>query len=689
MRFRPALIRSVVAVWVIGLLAVLFVAYEKALIIPYMLRLAVNALSLLKVPSLFWELTVVRITDLVMVLLLFVSAWCIGLLLLRWFRWAERFDVFTNLFGIGLGLGVWSTCILLAGLLGWMQPWLYLSSAALSLALLGWHWPWVLRAWRTFRDRPRSQLSGYERCVVLALAIGFVLILIPSLTPEVEYDALGYHLSTLTDYRKAGEVVFLPHNSLASLPSLTEMLYLWGITLGDSSCAKLIHGAFALLIVSGLIALGKELQNRSVGLTAAALFCLLPYITTLAETARVDLATAFYGFLAGVALQRYLLDSTPAGRLGSGSDPDRSETSFLWMAALASGFSMATKYTGAAVVLVPCLVLLPMHLRGRRLGFSFFAFLLMAAIPILPWLAKNYAFTGNPVYPLAQELFHGGTTSAAPFSGPSFDRPSDWATLVRGAWDFSVKDAYASPVLLLFAPLCVLFCRPTAAWRFCACFAGLIYLFWFLLTGREWRWFCPALPWFALMGARAIAALEQDRVTGFLARAALAVTLAFNLGLSFLISALDHSDPGRSPPVMTKLAVFLGHVSPRDYVNEFFGAIGWMNDHLPDNTCVLYVGEHRTFYARHRTLSSQAYDRNRLHEFVEGCSTPQSVLERMRQRGVSHVYVDLVEVNNQNRQTGSFQELDWALFESFLRSHTRLLFQHGSHSVYGIRLNGT
>jgi len=680
MRFRPVLVRLLVGVWLGTVLAACFVGYSKALVVAYVGKLALHAIELLKVPTEFWLLIPGRVADVAAVALLFASAWCIGLALLRSFRWVDRCDTLASLFSIGLGLGVWSTWVLAAGLAGWMRPGLYLGCALLSLTLMMWHWPWVSRAWKDCRERERTPLSGYERCLILALALGFVLVLIPSLTPEVEYDALDYHLSSLSDYRKAGRIEFLPYNSLASLPSLTEMLYLWGISLRDSSVAKLIHGTFGLLIGIGLIALGKEVHSRSAGITAAALFYPLPYLTTLSETARVDLATAFYAFLAGVWLRRYLSEPTVTNQ----SDTETKHVPALWMASLAAGLSMATKYTGAALVLVPCLLLLLGHLRGRRLGFAFLNFLLVSALPILPWLAKNFAYTGNPVFPLAQEFFQGETQRSPPYAGPVFDSLSAWATIFKGAWDFSVKDPYASPALLLFVPLFLLLAKPGHPWKFCAWFGGLMYLFWFVFTGRQWRWFCPALPWFALLGAYAIAVLERDRITAILTRVALALTLTLNLSLSFLVSALDHSNPRRFPPVMTKLSVFLGHVSEREYLGDLFGAILWMNDHLPDDASVLYLGEIRTFYARHRTLASETSDRNRLVVLLEGASTPKEVFERMTKQNVTHIYIDWFEVNSQNRHAANFADVNWELFEFFLRSHARLLFEHGTHFVYEI-----
>jgi hypothetical protein len=687
MRFSPFIARTIVGVWLMSVLAVYFFVYEKAWIVPYLLKLAGHALPLLSGPAGFWRVAGDRLLGCVAVLLLFGSAWCIGLALLRCLRWARCVDALASLFAVGFGLGIWSSFILVAGLLGWMQPGLYLGTAVGSLLLLGWHRPWLREAWKQSRATRSVRLSGYERCLLVALGASGVLVLIPSLTPEVEYDALGYHLASLADYRKAGRIEFLPYNSLASLPSLTEMLYLWGITVRDSSAAKLIHGMFGVLLATGLVAFGTRLQSRSVGLTAAALFYLLPNVTVLSETARVDLATAFYGFLAGMALHQYLYDV--AGTRQNSAVPVSGDTSllptsstWLWLAALATGFSMATKYTAAPVVLVPCLILLTMHLRGRTLGLRFLGFLFLSTLPILPWLLKNCAFTGNPVFPLAQELFADETRRAAPFAGPSFDSAGDWTSLVTGFWNFSVKDPYASPSLLLFAPLLLMLSRNGTSCKFCAWFGGLGYLFWFLLTGRQWRWFCPILPWLALLGAFAIAACERDRVMAVLSRGALALILAFNLGLSFLVSAFDHS--GRFPPVMTKLSVFLGHVSEMDYVDDLFGAIGWMNTHLPEDATVLYVGETRTFYARHRVLSSQPYDRNLLADLLEGAGKPDTVLDRMVQRGVTHIYVDLFEVNQQNRAVGNFQEVNWDLFESFLRSHSRQIFQHGTHGVYEI-----
>jgi hypothetical protein len=616
-----------------------------------------------------------RILDVGALLLLLASAWCVGLAMLRALRWIEKLDTLNHLLAIALGLGLWAWFVLIAGMLGAIAPGLYALPAFLSLLLIVWHKPWLTKSWSVFRQRAREKLRPFEVFLIACLVLGAVLHIIPAFAPEIEYDTLEYHLGALKEYQKAGRIHFLPHNFYASMPSLTEMLYLWGITLRSSTVAHLIHASFAGLTAIGLIAFGTRLGGRQLGLTAATLYYLLPFVTVLAETARIDLATTFFAFLAGAALHRHLFDA---------------DKHALRLAALAGGLAMATKYTAGPVVFLALILVLLIHRKQSSILHprSSILFLVLAVLPVLPWLIKNAIFTGNPVYPLANGIFQSpfwDDVCGARFHkhhAPSFGTFAAWASLVVSPWSQSVRESFSSPILLLFAPMFLLVGKAESRWKFCAWYALLIYACWWAFTFRPWRFLFPAMPWFALLGAMAAVTLDKERTIGLLTRAALAILLVFNLNYSFIINAVDINNADQFPPETSKLAVFFGRVSPSEYLGRIYFTIGWMAKNLPPDATVLYVGEARIYYTPHRVLANTVYDRSIVGEMVARSKTTDDVLREMRAQGVTHIYINKDELDRVGRNYKYLQDMNWPLFNQFLESHTRVFFRNNAHTVY-------
>ena len=124
--------------------------------------------------------------------------------------------------------------------------------------------------------------------------------------------------------------------------------------------------------------MAQRLWSRGVGLTAAALFYCTPFVQDLSQTARIDLATAFFATLAFGALVLWM------------EDDQRKE--LLWLSALGAGEALATKWPAAVVVLLPATVAVAVCRKYRLLaGYGLVVFAMVA-----PWLVKNWLLTEQP-----------------------------------------------------------------------------------------------------------------------------------------------------------------------------------------------------------------------------------------------------------------------------------------------------
>jgi len=331
------------------------------------------------------------------VTLILLAAFGVGATLLS--RWSSERNLLTALFALALGLWVVSVAILIVGAFS-----VAATPCVLALSLC-WLLPWPRQFLR--RDDACVAPTGWETILFCFLVIGALLNLIGALAPPFEYDELEYHLGALADYRRAGRIVFLPHNFYSNLPQLTEMLYLPG----SDTAAKLLHWTFGVLSALAVYAVTTRVSTRRVAVTAAALFYCVPFVQDLSITARIDLATTFFATLAFGGL---LLGETN-------------------LAALAAGCAVASKWTAIPVVLLLCLIFSARSV--RRL--SLFAFL--SSLFILPWLVKNWLLAGNPIYPLWSHAASWSAEQAALFAQkhhPSFDVAGLWQ-LVELPWRYS------------------------------------------------------------------------------------------------------------------------------------------------------------------------------------------------------------------------------------------------------------
>lgn len=633
--------------WVIGLTLIYLVRYE-ACFLPWQLGHLLSAtLPTLHIGPHFSEFIVARLKDGACVGATLAVAFALGAVA------TSRLLLPTDMLGtlVTLAIGLWgvAVAVLVIGITAIGKTPLVFAGLAL------WLFPAPREALRR-TVRAVDRLDGWAQCLVACVVIAAALNLPGTLAPPFEYDELEYHLGALADYQRAGRIVYLPHNFYSNLPQLTEMLYLLAATTTSDVAAKLLHWTFGLLAALAVYAVGKRLWTRRVGVTAAALFYCVPFVQDLSQTARIDLATTFFATLAFGGLLVW--------------SEDRNTERALWLSALMAGCAVATKWPAVAVVVLPALGFILVTSRSPRLiaGYCF-----LVALSVGPWLGKNWLLAGNPVYPLLHDIFPNSdwnTEQAALFAAKHYAifNASTPLELVRLAWRYSFAEPGAAPLLLLGAPL-MLLCTlddpraRRAGGLFVAAYAG-----WFLFTFRPWRFLFPAFPLAALVGAWALHRLGIERKTGWLVSRCPLIVLAMSLCALALGGLVDTEDPQRVPPRMSFLQHALGQTTRDEFVARMgrgtFAPIVWMNQNLPADARVLYVGEARAYYARHQALWSTVFD--------------QHPLEKATPPEFTHLYVNYSELERLRRSYGRFTEPRW----TELANEYRQLYQAGPGVVF-------
>lgn len=658
----------VLLLWPLVLFAIYFIMLERWTFIFNAAELGLGELIRLRFGPYFGSMLLKRTLDLASAAWLLIAATLTGWGILRAIKWTEEWTLWDCLTALAIGVLVLGDTVLLLGLLGIMQARVFwvLTIASAFLGVLGGRE--ALRScFPPRRTKSVPEIFPFEWLLIALSCLAALFNLITVFIPELEYDALEYHLGAPKEWLEAGSIHFLPHNFYASMPSLTEMLYLWGIVVrGDDGVAKLLHWAFGVFAALAAFALGSKLFHRKVGLWAAAIFYTMPFITDLSMTARIDLATTFFSALAvGQAAIFVQQNRRPA----------------LWLAAVLGGVAFSTKYPVAPIVVVPlCIALAIFCWRERRLG-SFAQAAVLGGIALLvasPWLLKNLVQTGNPFFPLLHSLFPSPFWDEARdalfvgFHGAKFTREGIVA-FGRNFMEFFFNGSLATPLLLMLLPLAIGLKHWPPGARFLWLWFALAFLAWFGVTFRPWRFILPLYPVLSVLAAATLVATGEQSFWGKILSPLSVLVLLVQLSISCMVLVVPLDRSTVTPKNLFNY--FLGHMSREEMLSRnLFDAIVWMNENLPSNSVVLYVGEARVFHAKHRVVWNTVFDRSPLGEMVDTSRDAAELRAQMQRRGITHIYWNHNEASRLQAHYGYLKDMDWDLFARFLREYTQKIY---------------
>jgi 4-amino-4-deoxy-L-arabinose transferase-like glycosyltransferase len=492
-------------------------------------------------------------------------------------------------------------------------------------------------------SRPRLPAGVVERSSLALVAAAGVFALIGALAPEVEYDALWYHLDLPKRYLDAGALVDFRCQYVAHYPSGTELLFGYGLALGDQIAAKLIHFGLGVLLVLATYRLGTQVSSRRAALLAAAILAVTPTVTWEATTAYVELGTAFFVVLALSGVIRYA------------EDPSRGT---LALAGLFAGFALATK-TLALIAVAPLGVLVLFAARGRPLRrlAAGGGFLGVALLPALPWYLRAQIETGNPVFPSAYGLFGADAdvwTAQADAAQQAFydhfgfrDGPG---SLLALPWDVTMHGAAFGGSLgvayLMLVPL-ALRVRPSRAFTLTALFCvGYLALWASPLSSLQLRFVVPVLGPLAVVAAAGFDAawqLARERAPAAGSVLAVVVLAALALALPPFVALHEPDGEGTLTHVLseTPLDVVTGAETEDAYIARrvpAYPAIQRLNRLAgPGDRVVMAIDPFANYYSQAELIPDFAVCLARAGLYGHG---PGAAWRALAKTGVDYVLVD-------------------------------------------------
>ncbi len=348
---------------------------------------------------------------------------------------------------------------------------------------------WMGRGGERLADPVQARADRVSLYVAgVALAFYGVLYLINALAPELEPDALGYHLGLTAEYVRLGR---FPRRVgfFEMVPQGLEMLFVPAFAFGRHSAARLVHCAFLLASVPLMLRIGRRLGlPDNAALAAAVLYFCAPVAGVAGTSAYTDAGGVYFTLATFYALLVWR---------------DTRDMRYLAVAGLTAGFCYAIKFPGGlvAVLAVVFVVAVERKIRIRQVALVAGTAMAMAS----PWILRSLDMTGDPVAPLASGIFHNAYFHASMEGSLATSLGSLGAVRWwRVPYELIVGGAFNGTMGPVFfaLPLGLLALRKGAG-RLCWVAAALLAAPWFWNTGA--RFLMPALPFLALALALGLA----------------------------------------------------------------------------------------------------------------------------------------------------------------------------------------
>ncbi len=478
------------------------------------------------------------------------------------------------------------------------------------------------------------------------------------------YDAMSYHLQLPKEWVAIGRIEPLSHNVYSYLPGYVEAAYYHlAILVGDPinavySC-QLLHAAMALLtavVVARLVGrlVGPPLAGP-IGSAAAVILIGTPWVVVVGSLGYNEMAVTL--FLA-VALYILIARSPTTWKYGG-------------ILGLLAAAACGAKLTAAGFVVLP-LVIVALFAIPRRcwLGVAL-AGAVAGLIGLLPYLLRNFVYSGNPVFPFATGFFglaHWSQNQVGNWmAGHVSDAPigSRFVELWNQLWRYGLgaNPNPAEPfkpqwsILPWLALASLLVCLTRVKLRRVSLQLTLILgfqiLFWLAMTHLKSRFLVIGVVGAAISTAMAIGILLlpiQSRIGTKPANALLAVLLLVWSSLPVLIFAGDPLPPGAprekaaGPAAMIAWAhMFTGDGLLEEQRIELaqagFPAI-YLNHLLPDDARILLLGDAKPLYYRADIAYQTTWDRGVLSQLMQDYPmTPGQWAAELRIDGFTHILV--------------------------------------------------
>lgn len=539
---------------------------------------------------------------------------------------------------IALGLGALSLVLFIVGLAGGFQP-VFLWGLMVVLAVLfARDVLWTAeRLVETARRFARDRRGVFEGVLVVAVTAALLVNFAASLAPPSETDALTIHLYAPREYAEAGEVFFMPDNWDVAMVMGPHMVYAALITLtGGQLAPAVFHFLVGGVWVLWVWRFTRRRFGKKAAYVAAAVLYNVPMISHLTIAPMVDMLFALYTLGALAWLLEFLRTARARDAIA---------------ACAFAGFSANAKYSGLTVLGAVCAAAgVEMLLRRRlRAAGAIAAAAVTGLLIASPFLVRNYAWTGNPVFPTMKNVFGGEGWDAPRWQQPGNDDPRrealkhSTANMLLAPWVVTTNAETASggiseligPVFIVFLPLVVFMrSRSRILWHMGLYMLAAFFLTYYLSPRPRSRYFLSIMPALAaLSGLGTVFLAKYSRAALAAGRVVILAGIASGLGVTLLYSA-------------SFVKVAFGLTSRDAFLarsTDFYGQYRWMDENLGPDAKVLVQATNDLYYCPRPAMRlgfSSAYTMVDSQRYfgLDASGNPDTAAGRLAELGITHVF---------------------------------------------------
>lgn len=583
--------------------------------------------------NLLWESLAETLFRIFLLLVFLLVSAGLGKKIFRWLKFESGSFLESFLFGLAIGLAIFTYAVIGFGLVGLLNKWVinlfFVGMYALAYDEIG---NIIHQIKAKFKGLANFKIPFVEKVLLLILLIQVIFNLFGASVLPSGWDNLGEHLAIAKEWTRLHHLKSVPYINRAqwAQPFNIGILYGMALLLKDSILANLINFAFGVLTTVGVYALGKRYFSHRVGLMSAAIFYMTPLVSYISTVACADIGLTFYAFLAFYALVNWV---------GSG------KKGWLLISAIISGLALGSKYAGLALTVILSSGILFSGWLLKKEKFlkvvkDFFIFIALAGLIGIFWYVRAYIVTGRPLFGVWQRYLlifwravKGMWTSGLFNMGipqPAFALDLSLPERVISlAWNVSMHGGrfrgYGTIgiAFLTFLPL-FLFprFRRSKLIKFMLYYSAVYFIFWAVL-GPFKRYIIPIFPLLGIVVAYII-----ERMSNF---NRFFKTSLYTVLILTLIFQMFYLAPEGLDKVYQRMLVFVGLESQEEYIlrNEVtYAVFKHINENSPPEAKVWVLNDPRPFYC----------DRPYVTFFeLGGARSAEKILAKLKRAEITHL----------------------------------------------------
>jgi len=535
----------------------------------------------------------------------------------------------------------------------------------------------------------------------MAISVFVIIELFLNLTPPISRDALIHHLAIPKLWLTHGGYYEIPWARFSYYPMNIDLLYLMPLYFKNDIIPKFIHFAFGF--GTGMLVyqyLGKRF-GRNWGLLGFLIFFSTPVVVRLSTTAYVDLGMVFFSTASILAWIKW-------------QDEDYKYMKWFILSAVCMGLAAGSKYNALLAWFFLNLMVVFYYSRDTKKGFPAVmfgvAFFIFTFLVVSPWFIKNYIQTGNPLYPLLNNLvgfLHdtgkaGGAVAATAdsnWASSIFQRreimfgDSFWETLFIPLRIFSQGkdsspqyfDGVLNPILIIMIPFAFLkkdYYRDRLFFLFFSVFFLLMACF---LTIIRIRYILPIIPFLTILSVMGIRNLVKwadslskpfDHIGIIIISSITVSLLVFNF--LYLKDYFSTINPER----------YVFHQETRDeFLTRTIGsypAVKYINENLPDDSRIffMFLGR-RGYYLDRPYYYDSSFGMKTINNMVKASKDRHDFQKYLQSLECTHI---LLRIGLFNKYLyDNFSQETIARFMGLRKEYWRPLYVSNGHAVMKVK----